>query len=97
MEEKKETRTTMKIDLLTSLKFASVGKMWGKFRVYGEIKKCCKLLSYSTLLFVETSALWYKSYPDPGSNRDGLPHWCLRPARLPIPPSGLVKRMQRYE
>ena len=28
------------------------------------------------------------SYPDPGSNRDGLPHWCLRPARLPIPPSG---------
>lgn len=30
--------------------------------------------------------LWY---PDPGSNRDGLLHWCLRPARLPIPPSGL--------
>ena len=29
-------------------------------------------------------------YPDPGSNRDGLLHWCLRPARLPIPPSGLV-------
>ena len=28
-------------------------------------------------------------YPDPGSNRDGLRHWCLRPARLPIPPSGL--------
>ncbi len=28
-------------------------------------------------------------YPDPGSNRDGLLHWCLRPARLPIPPSGL--------
>ena len=65
MEEKKETRTTMKIDLLTSVKFASVGKMWVKFRVYGEIKKCCKLLSYSTLLFVETSKLWYKSYPDP--------------------------------
>ena len=21
-----------------------------------------------------------------------LPHWCLRPARLPIPPSGLEKR-----
>ena len=33
-------------------------------------------------------------YPDPGSNRDGLPHWCLRPARLPIPPSGLQKRVQ---
>ena len=30
-------------------------------------------------------------YPDPGSNRDGLLHWCLRPARLPIPPSGLDK------
>ena len=29
-------------------------------------------------------------YPEPGSNRHGLPHWCLRPARLPIPPSGLV-------
>lgn len=32
-----------------------------------------------------TRDLWY---PDPGSNRDGLLHWCLRPARLPIPPSG---------
>ena len=31
----------------------------------------------------------FSRYPDPGSNRDGLPHWCLRPARLPIPPSGL--------
>ena len=30
------------------------------------------------------------SYPEPGSNRHGLLHWCLRPARLPIPPSGLV-------
>ena len=29
-------------------------------------------------------------YPDPGSNRDGLLHWCLRPARLPIPPSGQI-------
>ena len=27
-------------------------------------------------------------YPEPGSNRHGSPHWCLRPARLPIPPSG---------
>ena len=32
-----------------------------------------------------TRDLWY---PDPGSNRDALRHWCLRPARLPIPPSG---------
>ena len=31
------------------------------------------------------SFLWY---PEPGSNRHGLLHWCLRPARLPIPPSG---------
>ena len=29
-------------------------------------------------------------YPEPGSNRHGLLHWCLRPARLPIPPSGLI-------
>ena len=34
---------------------------------------------------VNFSPSWY---PDPGSNRDGLLHWCLRPARLPIPPSG---------
>ncbi len=34
-------------------------------------------------------------YPEPGSNRHGLPHWCLRPARLPIPPSGLIA-VQRY-
>ena len=43
------------------------------------------------------------AYPEPGSNRHGLPHWCLRPARLPIPPSGLLlwprlglKAVQRY-
>src|SRR3712207_7669926 len=43
-----------------------------------------------------TRDLWY---PDPGSNRDGLLHWCLRPARLPIPPSGhgsCVRWVQRY-
>ena len=33
--------------------------------------------------------LLFTAYPEPGSNRHGLPHWCLRPARLPIPPSGL--------
>ena len=27
-------------------------------------------------------------YPEPGSNRHELLHWCLRPTRLPIPPSG---------
>ena len=49
-----------------------------------ENKKCCNLLIYSTSPCFETSTLWYKSYPEPGSNRHGLPHWCLRP----IPPSG---------
>ena len=48
-----------------------------------ELEVYIKSKSESYLL--ETLAL----YPDPGSNRDGLPHWCLRPARLPIPPSGL--------
>ena len=55
------------------------------------------LLESTLLVYVEkekslvnqelTRDLWY---PDPGSNRDGLLHWCLRPARLPIPPSGLI-------
>ena len=31
-----------------------------------------------------------RQYPDPGSNRDGLLQRCLRPSRLPIPPSGLM-------
>ena len=35
-------------------------------------------------------------YPEPGSNRHALRHWCLRPTRLPIPPSGRL-RMQRYD
>ena len=30
------------------------------------------------------------SYPEPGSNRHTLRYWCLRPTRLPIPPSGLI-------
>ena len=47
-----------------------------------EIKKCHKSLICSTFALCSV-------YPDSGSNRDGLPHWCLRPARLPIPPSGL--------
>ena len=53
-----------------------------------QLKKCCKKIAYSTSLCFETNTLWYISYPEPGSNRHGLPHWCLRPARLPIPPSG---------
>lgn len=49
------------------------------------------------------STLWlFNVYPDSGSNRDALRHWCLRPARLPIPPSGPKRMdnewmwMQRY-
>ena len=37
---------------------------------------------YLTLCFV---------YPEPGSNRHELLHWCLRPTRLPIPPSGQMR------
>ena len=38
---------------------------------------------------LESSSLPRRSeYPEPGSNRHALRHWCLRPARLPIPPSG---------
>jgi len=43
--------------------------MWGNFGVCGGIKKCCKLLSYSTLLFVDTCVLKYKTYPEPEQNR----------------------------
>ena len=43
-------------------------------------KEKCKCLIFKHLHFV--------GYPEPGSNRHGLLHWCLRPARLPIPPSG---------
>ena len=39
------------------------------------------------LIFKQLPLLWY---PEPGSNRHGLLHWCLRPARLPIPPSGQI-------
>lgn len=43
-------------------------------------------VSYETLLI---------KYPDPGSNRDGLPQRCLRPSRLPIPPSGQAMWSER--
>ena len=53
-----------------------VVQMWCKIQ-----KKNRKSLKINDLRF--------KVYPEPGSNRHGLLHWCLRPARLPIPPSGL--------
>ena len=46
-------------------------------------KEKCKCLNFKHLHFV--------GYPEPGSNRHGLLHWCLRPARLPIPPSGRLR------
>ena len=46
-------------------------------------------IAKSSLLKDLAIAVELNSYPEPGSNRHGLPHWCLRPARLPIPPSGL--------
>ena len=45
-------------------------------------------LQYTLKTKKERNFCFSLQYPDPGSNRDGLPHWCLRPARLPIPPSG---------
>ena len=67
-------------------KLADVGKLW-------EIreKKIAKSLAIRGLAIT----FELNSYPEPGSNRHVLPHWCLRPARLPIPPSGLFA-VQRY-
>ena len=56
------------------LKIFHVGKMWGKKTEKPSQNVLCEGFLY----------------PEPGSNRHGLLHWCLRPARLPIPPSGLV-------
>ena len=71
----------------------NVGKISREKLWFYKKKKCCKLLSYSTLLSLSQCVFLAShvvlSYPEPGSNRHGLPHWCLRPARLPIPPSGL--------
>ena len=55
-----------------------VVQMWCKNQ-----KKNRKSLKIKDLRFV--------GYPEPGSNRHGLLHWCLRPARLPIPPSGRLR------
>ena len=61
--------------------------MWGKCGEIRENKIAKSLVIRGLAITFELN-----SYPEPGSNRHGLPHWCLRPARLPIPPSGLVKR-----
>ena len=60
----------------------SEGELAESMTISKKEKEKCKCLKIKHLHFV-----WY---PEPGSNRHGLLHWCLRPARLPIPPSGLV-------
>ncbi len=44
--------------------------------------------SFTIIIIKKASRIAGSLYPEPGSNRHGLLHWCLRPARLPIPPSG---------
>ena len=46
------------------------------------IKKVLQIVRPAALCFQRVLNL---KYPEPGSNRHGLPHWCLRPARLPEP------------
>ena len=66
---------------------ADVGKMWGNF---GK-EKIAKPLIFKGLAIT----IKLNSYPEPGSNRHGSPHWCLRPARLPIPPPRHFKEQRR--
>jgi hypothetical protein len=58
-------------------------------------KKCCKLLPYSTLLFVETSASWYNSYPEPNYKYYILPCFKLFVNHLFIGVLKFSKMMQR--
>ena len=73
----------------------------GKLEFDGENFRTDNLNSVFDLIYQQTNELRGKNkkarkvcqlsplrYPEPGSNRHGSPHWCLRPARLPIPPSG---------
>ena len=55
------------------------------------MRECGKMRNLASALMSATCEILncFEMYPEPGSNRHGLPHWCLRPARLPIPPSGL--------
>ena len=61
-----------------------VGKGYGEDAGKIEKRKIAKSFVDEDLAII----IELNSYPEPGSNRHGLPHWCLRPARLPIPPSG---------
>ena len=72
-----------------------VGKMWERMwgrcgKGYGEDAGKIEKRKIAKSFVDEDLAIIIElnSYPEPGSNRHGLPHWCLRPARLPIPPSG---------
>ena len=69
-------------------------------RITNQRKRCSKIMIYKQKLrgknkkrnplenwYFQGECYW-SQYPEPGSNRHALRHWCLRPTRLPIPPSG---------
>ena len=85
----------MKIKVLGSM-FPEKIEFDGKNIEPNPTTKCLTLSISKPMSYEETKKKKEKDfrlspiqYPEPGSNRHGLPHWCLRPARLPIPPSGL--------
>ena len=55
-----------------------------QMRGCGEIKNLASALISAACEILNC----FERYPEPGSNRHALRHWCLRPTRLPIPPSG---------
>ena len=86
--------TNIMMDGSVEMKIKVLGSMFPEKIEFDGIKYRTK--SYNKvldLIYQQTNELRgdkkEKGEPEPGSNRHGLPHWCLRPARLPIPPSGL--------
>ena len=65
--------------------FCENSQMWGNVRKREKRKIAKSFINKGLAITVESN-----SYPEPGSNRHALRHWCLRPTRLPIPPSGHV-------
>ena len=63
---------------------ADVGKMWGNLRK----RKIAKPLVFKGLAIVCRVELVPGAGVEPAQPRG---HWCLRPTRLPIPPSGLMR------
>ena len=64
--------------------------VFSSFRIYFFMKAGGMDNVYNERRLIIKRQSTFLLYPDPGSNRDGLLHWCLRPARLPIPPSGQI-------